>query len=84
MIEQWTNGIPEKNLKIPHKHWPLGTRSDSLKYMYHDRKLIGTEYDKLGEASFISTYKPDDITMKDLIKIIRERNGFITDNTEKE
>lgn len=45
VIEHWTKGSPQKNLTVPLKDWPAGTRTKkSLKFKYHDRKLIAWEY----------------------------------------
>ena len=74
VVQQWVNGCREKNLSIPLKDWPIGTRSGSLKYKYHDRKLIAVEYLKLGHDRFVQLYSPDSITLKCLKRKIRDKN----------
>ena len=43
VIEQWIVGNAVNNLIVPLKDWPSGTRTESMKYKYHDRKLIASE-----------------------------------------
>lgn len=77
VIEHWTKGSPQKNLTVPLKDWPAGTRTKkSLKFKYHDRKLIAWEYLALGNDAFVTKYSPDSITMKQLKKMIRDNNKF--------
>lgn len=71
-MKQWEKGCPEKNLMKPLKQWPKGSRSTYLKSVFHDRKLIALEYLKLGETCFTEKYKPDEITVKKLKKLIRD------------
>lgn len=71
----WTEGFPEKNLIVLLKDWPIGTRTKSLKYKYHDRKLISSEYLALGHDGFVAKYDPDSITLKDFKKSIREAHN---------
>lgn len=73
-IKQWENGCPSKNLTVPLKLWPRGTRSKELKFKYHDRKMIAVEYLRLGERSFIEKYDPENCTIKVLKQKIRNEN----------
>ena len=77
VVDQWENGCPSKNLMIPLKQWPRGTRTESLKFKYHDRRLIAMEYVNLGNDLFVSKYNPDKISMKELKKKIRESQSSV-------
>ena len=70
-INQWEVGCPSKNLTVPLKNWPRGTRTKDLKYKFHDRKLISLEYLRLGETEFLGKYDQDNCTLKDLKHRIR-------------
>ena len=70
VIEHWQNGCPAKNLNTPLCQWTTHMRKGTLRSKFYDRKLIATEYFGLGEEGFIETYKPDDITIKELKRII--------------
>ena len=59
---------------VPLYQWTRGTRTESLKYIYHDRKLIAVEYLRLGETSFVNKYDPDSCTLKDLKHKIRSEH----------
>lgn len=72
VIEQWNIGCPSKNLMVPLKDWPRGSRTSSLKYKYHDRKIIASAYLALGEENFIEKYQPDIVTLKQLKRKIRD------------
>ena len=78
-MEHWEKGFPGKNLMQPLKLMPRvmrkGKEGKKLRSMYYDRKLIATEYAKLGRNVFIDLYRPDDITMKDLKKNIRNNQN---------
>ena len=88
VINQWETGCPSKNLTVPLKNWPRGTRTRGLKYKYHDRKLIAMEYLRLGEHSFLEKYCPDDCTLKVLKQKIRrehkENNAIPVDDDGSE
>ena len=73
-INQWENGCPSKNLTVPLKSWPLGTRTSGLKYKYHDRKVIALEYLRLGDTSFVDKYDPNNCTLKALKQKIRNEH----------
>lgn len=49
VMDEWNMGCLSTNLMLPRKDWRRGSQTTSLKYNYHDRKLIATEYISLGE-----------------------------------
>lgn len=75
VIEHWERGCCEKNLSVPLKNWPVGSRTDALKHMYADRKLIALEHARLGEHNFIYEYDANNITLKELKKRIRTKRA---------
>lgn len=62
-LTQWEHGCPSKNRLVNLKEWPHATRTNDLKYKYHDRKLIAVEYLRLGDPTFVQKYNPDNCTL---------------------
>lgn len=75
VVLHWKHGCPEKNLIVPLKDWPVKTRNSTRKLAskYSDRKIVAETYEKFGEDKFLETYSPDNLTLYELKKVIRNK-----------
>ena len=75
VVEHWVNGDPSKNLVVPLRNWSSQARTTKFKSIFHDRRLIGEEFEKLGKKDFLEKYKPDEISIAELKKAIRRKRS---------
>ena len=75
VVDHWTVGDASKNLTIPLKNWTRAARKSKFKSIFHDRKLIGEEFERVGKKEFLERYKPDEISITELKKAIRRTRG---------
>ena len=58
VVKQWCTGDHEKGLTLPLKDWTIDMRSvHKVKKTYANRKLVGTEFLRLGKEVFESLYR---------------------------
>ncbi|KAG6819799.1 hypothetical protein H0H93_008553 [Arthromyces matolae] len=72
-VEQWN--VPDPQTKRSLREWPQEWVS-ALKKTYGERETIGTEYKEYGtDAAFLKVYPADDITITELLSMIKERHS---------